>query len=69
MLGLDKINFIIITEDMPIYDINEKILETLNLCLYLKEKFKSKNYEEYKNDSNDLEENEEESEEKEEEEK
>ena len=59
LLGFAKINYNIITEDMPIYEINEKILETLNICLYLKEKFKSKDIEECENDSNDLEENEE----------
>ena len=68
LLGLANINYNIITEDMPIYEINEKMLETFNLCLYLKEKFKNKNIGEYEIDSNDLEENEEESEEKEEEE-
>ena len=68
LLRSANIRYNIITEDMPIYEINEKILETFNLCLYLKEKFRSKNIEEYEIDSNDLEENEEESEEKEEEE-
>ena len=53
---------------MPIYELNEKVLEILNLCLYLKEKFR-KTIEENEDNDNDNEIEEEEGEEREEEKK
>jgi len=65
LLSIGKFKKNIITVDMPIYELNEKVLEILNLCLYLKEKFNK--IEENEDNENEIEEEDDENEEKEEE--
>ena len=68
LLSIGKFKNNVINADMPIYELNEKVLEILNLCLYLKEKFR-KTIEENEDNDNDNEIEEEEGEEREEEKK